>query len=379
MGELSGRDGRSMDRRRVRVVLHVLLMAVLVFGLCGMLAGCGSEQGKTESGREDGAAEAEDILDAPDADDGRGTGDVPDVEADGDKIGEASDAENAEQKPEGVPDAGSGGQMPEDTPDAGEREDDSAREDENGAEEAASPLEGKTVSICGDSISTFTGYIPDYYSKFYPEMGEITRVEDTWWMQVLERTGMELCRNASYSGSTVSGQSQDNGDGRYACGNCRVLDLAGDEGEDPDVILILMGANDLLTDIPLGAYDGVSPVEEGYIKTFSEAYALMLDKMLKRYPQTEIYCCTIAEVGRWNEAGEGYSYTNVHSTTAKDYNAWIEAVAQAKGVSVIDVYECGITAENIRQYTSDGTHPNPAGAKLIADKVCQELIRFSSL
>ena len=139
------------------------------------------------------------------------------------------------------------------------------------------------------------------------------------------------------------------------------------------MILILMGANDLLTDIPLGAYDGVSPVEEGYIKTFSEAYALMLDKMLERYPQTEIYCCTIAEVGRWNEAGEGYSYTNVHSTTAKDYNAWIKAVANAKGVSVIDVYECGITAENIRQYTSDGTHPNPAGAKLIADKVCQEL------
>ena len=244
---------------------------------------------------------------------------------------------------------------------------------ENGAEEAVSPFAGKTVSICGDSISTFTGYIPDYYSKFYPEMGEITRVEDTWWMQVLERTGMELCRNASYSGSTVSGQSQDNGDGRFACGNCRVLDLAGDEGEDPDVILILMGANDLLTDIPLGAYAGVSPVEEGYIKTFSEAYALMLDKMLERYPQTEIYCCTIAEVGRWNEAGEGYSYTNVHSTTAKDYNAWIKAVANAKGVSVIDVYECGITAENIRQYTSDGTHPNPAGAKLIADKVCQEL------
>ena len=109
------------------------------------------------------------------------------------------------------------------------------------------------------------------------------------------------------------------------------------------------------------------------MKTFSEAYALMLDKMLERYPQTEIYCCTIAEVGRWNEAGEGYSYTNVHSTTAKDYNAWIKAVANAKGVSVIDVYECGITAENIRQYTSDGTHPNPAGAKLIADKVCQEL------
>ena len=57
---------------------------------------------------------------------------------------------------------------------------------------------------------------------------EITDVEDTWWMQVLERTGMELCRNASYSGSTVSGPSQDDADGRYACGDRRIADLAGE-------------------------------------------------------------------------------------------------------------------------------------------------------
>ena len=382
MGELSGKGRRSMDRRKIRVILDALLAAVLVVGMCGALAGCGSGQGKAEAERLDETAEAEDVSDGAVGDDGRQPGDVSDgaVGDDGQQPGDVSGAEaggdmsdaDDGQKPGNISGEGVDSENAVSAEDA-EGGNGFAQGNENGAEEAVSPFAGKTVSICGDSISTFTGYIPDYYSKFYPEMGEITRVEDTWWMQVLERTGMELCRNASYSGSTVSGQSQDNGDGRFACGNCRVLDLAGDEGEDPDVILILMGANDLLTDIPLGAYDGVSPVEEGYIKTFSEAYALMLDKMLERYPQTEIYCCTIAEVGRWNEAGEGYSYTNVHSTTAKDYNAWIKAVANAKGVSVIDVYECGITAENIRQYTSDGTHPNPAGAKLIADKVCQEL------
>lgn len=235
------------------------------------------------------------------------------------------------------------------------------------------PLAGKKLSICGDSISTFTGYIPDYYSKYYPEMGEITDVKDTWWMQVLERTGMELCRNASYSGSTVSGLSLDEEDGRYACGNRRVDDLCGESGEEPDIILILMGTNDLLIDVPLGAYDGVSAVEEGNIETFSEAYALMLDKMIRRYPEADIYCCTIAEVGRQNEEGDSYAYTNIHNTQAKDYNAWIEAVATAKGVSVIDVYGCGITSGNIMEYTTEGTHPNAAGARLIADKVCEEL------
>lgn len=237
----------------------------------------------------------------------------------------------------------------------------------------ALPFAGKRLTVCGDSISTFTGYIPDDYSKFYPEMGEITDVEDTWWMQVLERTGMELCRNASYSGSTVSGPADDGTDGRYACGDRRVADLAGENGEKPDIILILMGANDLLMDVPLGSHDRLSAVEEGNAQTFGEAYALMLDKIVEQYPEADIYCCTIVEVGRWDEEGKEYAYKNSYGATASDYNEWIEAVAGAKGIPVIDVYGCGITCGNIREYTSDGTHPNAAGAKLIADKVCESL------
>ncbi|TCL59318.1 lysophospholipase L1-like esterase [Kineothrix alysoides] len=246
--------------------------------------------------------------------------------------------------------------------------DDEAKNEE---QQPLSPWAGKKVSICGDSISTFTGFIPDYYSKFYPENGDITDVNDTWWMQVIKRTGMELCRNASFSGSTVSGQSQDNHEGRYSCGNQRMADLASEEGDWPDIIIILMGANDLLNHIPLGAYNSASAVEEGYIQTFSEAYALMLDKMKTWYPDAEIYCCTIAEVSRWNDAGEKFPFMNEHGLTVKDYNAWITAIAQEKGAKLIDVYNCGITYENAQEYTSDGTHPNAAGAKLIADKVCE--------
>lgn len=242
---------------------------------------------------------------------------------------------------------------------------------ENTEDAAASLYAGKKLSISGDSISTFTGYIPDYYSKFYPEMGEITDVNDTWWMQVVQRTGMELLRNASYSGATVSGQSQDNHDGRYGCGNQRMADLRGEDGSTPDVILILLGANDLLNGIPLGSYDGVSQVPEGNIETFSEAYALMLDKMKTWYPEAEIWCCTAAEVSRWNEAGEKFPFQNEHKLTMKDYNAWIKTIAEEKGTKVIDVYDCGITFENADQYTTEGTHPNAAGAKLIADRVCK--------
>ncbi len=285
--------------------------------------------------------------------------------------------EEKEEKEEGTGevsgDGESGEEMDRET-DAGENEGMEEETENVGTDaEADSPWNGKKVSVCGDSISTFTGYIPEYYSKFYPECGEIRTVEETWWMQVTERTGMELCSNASYSGSTVSGQSQDNHEGAYSCGNQRMADLAGPEGEWPDVILILMGANDLLNGIPLGAYDGVSQVQEGYIQNFSEAYGLMLDKMKMWYPDAEIYCCTILEVARWDEEGDCFPFQNEHGLTAKNYNDCIKAVAQAKGISVIDVYGCGITYENAKEYTSDGTHPNAAGAALIADKVCGEL------
>lgn len=111
---------------------------------------------------------------------------------------------------------------------------------------------GKSLSICGDSISTFTGYIPYDYDKCYPEKGQILDVNDTWWMQVIKKTGMKLCSNASFSGSTVSGEADDMESGRWACGNRRISDLAGNTGEEPDIILILMGTNDLVSCIPLG-------------------------------------------------------------------------------------------------------------------------------
>lgn len=330
-----------------------MLTAVFVLTAAFALSGCAGAGATNGTEKTDIPAHIENVKETEDAIETENTI----GEQDKQPVDEETDKETADES------------QAEDGAAEGETESAAAEDAAAGDFGVTKPYAGKKVTICGDSISTFTGYIPDYYSKFYPEHGEITDVNDTWWMQVLQSTGMELCRNASYSGSTVSGQSQDNHDGRFTCGNQRIADLASTDGSSPDVIIVLMGANDLLNDIPLGAYDGVSAVPEGNIETFSEAYALMLDKMKTWYPDAEIFCCTIAEVSRWNEAGEKMPFINAHGASAKDYNNWIKAIANAKGVSVIDVYECGITYENAQENTSDGTHPNVAGAKLIADKV----------
>ncbi len=71
---------------------------------------------------------------------------------------------------------------------------------------------GKKVSILGDSISTYTGISNNakYNSTlnknigFYPA-NDVTEKEETWWQQVIDALGMELCVNNSSGGGYSGG------------------------------------------------------------------------------------------------------------------------------------------------------------------------------
>ena len=72
--------------------------------------------------------------------------------------------------------------------------------------DAAYSAEGKTLSILGDSYSTFAGYIPEGQATYYPRpeaVPDVLRVEDTWWHQLAASRGMRILANDSYSGSTM--------------------------------------------------------------------------------------------------------------------------------------------------------------------------------
>lgn len=58
------------------------------------------------------------------------------------------------------------------------------------------PFLGKKISILGDSISTFSGYIPSGNAAWYPR-GEITSVKDTWWYQLIQQQEATLGINES--------------------------------------------------------------------------------------------------------------------------------------------------------------------------------------
>ena len=116
--------------------------------------------------------------------------------------------------------------------------------------------------IFGDSYSTHRDYIPAEYPHYYCNEGRapdqpVTKMQmkQTWWGQMMERTGATLVLNDSWSGSTI-------GYTGYA-GDCstsssfiyRYRQLAEKKFFDQnhiDTIFVFGGTNDSWSDAPLG-------------------------------------------------------------------------------------------------------------------------------
>lgn len=238
-------------------------------------------------------------------------------------------------------------------------------------------LTGLKLSILGDSISTFDGYIPTDYNIFYPGYGDISTVEKTWWWQVMNATGMELNANASSSNTTITGDSLDTTGSAPGCSTKRMIDLTpGDDGPAPDILIVFMGTNDFLRSVELGTFTEPSQQDEGVVNNFCDAYELMIQKLNALYPNAEIYFCTLLETnaGDVDEYPQSYPATNKNGNTIGDFNAEIATIASAYSYPVIDVHNCGITYETLDQYTIDGVHPNAEGARLIAEYVTNALL-----
>ena len=218
-------------------------------------------------------------------------------------------------------------------------------------------LTGKNLSILGDSISTFDGYsndsananstIGNNYVSYGTSGRDLTlsSVDDTWWKQAADMTGMNVLVNNSYGGSKVSDTS---GSSQNALTRAQNLhdDTGDNKGTNPDIIAVYMGINDFI--------NGVTSED------FTTAYDNMISKIRTTYgDNVKIFVFTLVTYGTVGD----------ENTTLLAYNEAIKTIATKYSCVVVDYANSGVNSSNLSTYMQDSglLHPNAQGMDVISD------------
>ena len=244
--------------------------------------------------------------------------------------------------------------------------------------------EPKKVSVIGDSISTFRGYIPYSYSTYYPRTdGTFISVADMYWYQLIYKhmTNARLERNIAYSGSCVT-NTDSTKDTYFAK---RFMDQNG--VGNADIVIIHGGTNDwrklsadLVTGLVIDATKGPtdaqlaplfaaadaattrSQIEALNDTTFCEAYIKLIKLIKERNPKVKIVCI----IGDYINVGIEQAtlkmaahYDNVKCVNLLAINGYNDQTYMPK------LY---YSASNKNQ-----CHPNQKAMAFIAERIYKEL------
>lgn len=202
----------------------------------------------------------------------------------------------------------------------------------------------KSVSILGDSYSTFEGFVtPATNEMWYYAQGERGRtdvmdVRQTWWHQLIAKQGWKLCVNNSYSGSTISYWGYSANDYSARSFLTRMSDLG-----CPDIIFIFGGTNDSWAGSPIGEYQYENLAKANFWN-FRPAMARMLEWMILRYVGTQIYFL-------------------LNDGLKPEINESVKTICQHYGVKCIELH-------NIDKLSG---HPSVKGMQQIAEQITKAL------
>lgn len=200
---------------------------------------------------------------------------------------------------------------------------------------------GKKFSLIGDSISTYQDFVPKGYATFYPyPTADVNDVNQTWWMQAINKLGGSLLVNNSYSGSCVAAG------GSSSSNNINRLKELIVSNQHADVIIIFMGSNDC------NDKSGVSSA------SFKQQYCEMLDKLNDLCEGAEIVLCTLPK-------------SNLYSTNRQnEFNDIINKIAVDYSLKVINLDKVDLVPHLI-----DSAHPGTSGMTEIANQVVKDLLK----
>lgn len=248
----------------------------------------------------------------------------------------------------------------------------------------------KRVSVIGDSISTFAGYIPAGYNYHYPNAdGAVTQVSQTYWYRLIydKLSNAVLDLNMSYSGSAVTRSTNTAKSGNHWYENSYIQRYIRQGGVgNPDIVLIHGGTNDWAhNDCPLYPGDNVlcrnayAPQQSVFDAVFEaadkahsyeeaaalpdtdflSAYAKLVKMLQEQYPGVKIVCI----VGDYLSEGVEQCVLK----TADHFGA--------KSVNLLRVngFNDQVNMPKHDYNGSGGCHPNAKAMAFIADKIYTEL------
>ena len=140
-----------------------------------------------------------------------------------------------------------------------------------------------------------------------------------------------------------------------------------------DIITIAYGTNDFTGDLAVD--DAENPINTG---TFGGALRYSIETLLTAYPHLKVFVCT--PIWRfWLTNGAFDSDSDTKTISGKKLTDFVEKakeICKEYHIPCIDnYYELGFNKFNRSQYfpTTDGTHPNDTGRKLIAEHIANKL------
>ena len=248
---------------------------------------------------------------------------------------------------------------------------------------------GKKISILGDSISTYINITSGAaanttnstirnnivwygYQPSQPVFGG-TSVDSTWWQMTVNALGATLLVNNSNAGESVY---------QSVLNRCMQLhdDTGDNAGETPDIIFVYLGTNDNhrtmgnVNSLTMDQIKAKGDDPSFTPTTLAEAYAVMLYRIQKTYPNAEIYCLTNLE-----RSDMDISLTHAVSGVIRD------AVARFDGIYLADIgLLSGITRDNPDYETympkdqgGKSLHPGAEGMKEIYRVVFDTVLKNS--
>lgn len=207
-----------------------------------------------------------------------------------------------------------------------------------------SSLEDKTISIQGDSISTFAGTITDGNATYYSTSHKfVNSIDATWWGLLINECRMRLIRNDAWSGSRISGTGDSAMCSVARCSNIKHSNSTVDTYQygAPEIIVVMAGTNDVSGNVEMGTADGA-------VTTYMGAFKTMLANLKSQCRNAKI---VVFQLYR----GNVLDYTNSGGKHQYEYQEAMANLCRRYGVYYIGPEHFDLSFPNLQYYTCDNS------------------------